>query len=156
MRKGVNNSWEYYENQCFIGTTLWSKITRPEYEINDIYCIPNFDYMKCNRLNMLNVDFLDDALEKNDNCIIITHHMPSYDLIHPKYITPKIAPYNQWFCCNLNDLIREKSGKIDAWIYGHTHTPSYKKYMIFLLHVTQLVTQMKTNLYRLIMLLSLI
>lgn len=123
----LNNTWEYYENQCFIGTTLWSKITRPEYVINDVHFIPNFDYIQCNRLNMLNVDFLDNALKKNDNCIVITHHMPSYDLLHPKYITPKIAPYNQWFCCNLNDLIREKKEKIDCWIYGHTHTPSYRK-----------------------------
>lgn len=123
----LNNSCEYYENQCFIGTTLWSKILKPQYEINDIHCIPDFDYIKCNRLNMMNIDFLHDALEKNDNCIVITHHMPSYDLLHPKYITPSIAPYNQWFCNNLNDLIRQKMTKIDCWIYGHTHTPSYQK-----------------------------
>jgi predicted phosphodiesterase len=123
----LNNSYEYYENQCFIGTTLWSKIMQPQYEINDIYCIPNFDYIKYNRLNSINIDFLEDALEKNENCIVITHHMPSYDLLHPKYVTPRLAPYNQWFCSNLNDLLVRKMDKIDCWIYGHTHTPSYRK-----------------------------
>ena len=53
--------------------------------------------------------------------------MPSYDLLHPKYVTPNMAPYNQWFCSNLNELITENRYKIDCWIYGHTHTSSYKK-----------------------------
>jgi predicted phosphohydrolase len=68
-------------NYCFIGSTLWSKITNPNYEINDMYNIPNFDYIKYNRLNMLNMDFLEDAINNNENCIIITHHMPSMSLI---------------------------------------------------------------------------
>jgi len=123
----LNNSYEYYENQCFVGTTLWSKILRPQYEINDVNYIPNFDYVECNRLNSLNIDFLEDTLAKNENCIVITHHMPSFDLIHPKYVTPQMAPYNQWFCSDLNNLIVRKKDKIDCWIYGHTHTPSYRQ-----------------------------
>ena len=35
----LNNRHEQYENHCFIGTTLWSKITNPVYEINDVDCI---------------------------------------------------------------------------------------------------------------------
>lgn len=41
----LNNKYEIYNNHCFIGTTLWSKITNPIYEINDVYNIPNFDYL---------------------------------------------------------------------------------------------------------------
>jgi len=26
-----DNTYEHYDNYCFIGTTLWSKITNPEY-----------------------------------------------------------------------------------------------------------------------------
>lgn len=118
----LNNSIEYYENHCFVGTTLWSKITKPEYEINDVFCIPEFDYLKYNRLNMLSVDFLEDALEKNDNCVVITHHLPSQLLIDVKYKTPKLRPYNQWFYCDLDSLIEKN--KIKVWIYGHTHTSS--------------------------------
>jgi len=123
----LNNSYEYYENQCFIGTTLWSKIIKPQYKTNDVFCIPEFDYVVSNRLNMMNIDFLEDALEKNENCIVITHHVPSFDFIHPKYVTSTMAPYNQWFCSDLNYLIIEKKHKIDCWIYGHTHMPSYRK-----------------------------
>jgi predicted phosphohydrolase len=120
----LNNNYEIYYNYCFIGTTLWSKITNPIYRINDVYSIPNFDYIQYNRLNMLSVDFLQDALQKNKNCIVITHHMPSSSLIDIKYKTHKMQPYNQWFYCNMDELIEKNENKIKYWIYGHTHTPS--------------------------------
>ena len=114
----LNNTYENYENYCFIGTTLWSKITNPKYNINDIYSIPNFNYIEYNRLNRLSIDFLQEALQINENCIIITHHVRSSSLINVKYKTQQMIPYNQWFYCNMDDLI-----KIKYWIYGHTHTP---------------------------------
>ena len=55
----LNNNFEIYERYCFIGSTLWSKIINPDYEINDVYNIPVFDYKKCNRLHLLSVDFLE-------------------------------------------------------------------------------------------------
>ena len=120
----LNNNYEIYDNYCFIGTTLWSKITNPNYEINDIYSIPNFDYIEYNRLNMLSIDFLESALQKNENCIVITHHVPSSSLIDVKYKTQKMIPYNQWFYCDMDNLIEINANKIKYWIYGHTHTPS--------------------------------
>lgn len=120
----LNNTYELYDNICFIGTTLWSKITNPNYYINDIYNIPNFNYIEYNRLNRLSIDFLQNALEKNENCIVITHHVPSNLLIDVKYKTPQMIPYNQWFYCNIDDLIKINVNKIKYWIYGHTHTSS--------------------------------
>ena len=120
----LNNTYELYENHCFIGTTLWSKITNPNYEINDIYSIPNFDYIEYNRLNKLSIAFLQNTLQNNENCIIITHHVPLYSLIDVKYKTLQMIPYNQWFYCNMKDLIETNINKINYWIYGHTHTPS--------------------------------
>jgi Icc-related predicted phosphoesterase len=72
---------------------------------------------------MLSIDFLECALENNQNCIIITHHVPSNSLINVKYKTPNMVPYNQWFYSNLDDLIESNKNKIKCWIYGHTHTP---------------------------------
>ena len=120
----LNNNYEIYNNYCFIGTTLWSKITNPLYEINDVYKIPNFDYIQYNRLNMLSIDFLEDALQNNENCIVITHHMPSSSLIDVKYKSQQMRPYNQWFCCDMDELIKTSENKIKYWIYVHTHTPS--------------------------------
>ena len=122
----LNNNYENYENHCFIGTTLWTKITNPQYEINDVHNIPNFDYIQCNRLHMLSCDFLEDTLQYNDNCIIITHHVPSNSLIDIKYKTSQLRSYNQWFYCNMDHLIETNQNKIKCWFYGHTHTPSNK------------------------------
>lgn len=120
----MNNTYEIYDNHCFIGTTLWCKITNPQYKISDVTKIPNFDYIEYNRLNRLSVDFLEDALQNNKNCIVITHHIPSSSLIDIKYKTPQMIHYNQWFCCIMDDFIERKKDKIKCWIYGHTHTPS--------------------------------
>jgi predicted phosphohydrolase len=122
----LNNNYEIYENHCFIGTTLWSQITKPHYEINDVYQIKDFNHIKYNRLNTLCVNFLNDAISMNPDMdfVIITHHVPSNDLIDIEYKTPMMAPYNQWFYCDLNDFIEKNKDKIKCWIYGHTHTPS--------------------------------
>jgi len=120
----LDNNYEIYNNHCFIGTTLWSKITNPEYEINDVHCIPNFNYVNYNNLNMLCIDFLEDILQHNTDCIIITHHVPSNSLIDVKYKTQNMLPYNQWFYCDMDDFIEKNKTKIKCWIYGHTHTPS--------------------------------
>ena len=120
----LNNNYEHYENHCFIGTTLWSKITDPTNKINDVYCIPNFDHIKYNEIHKTSVEFLENAIQNNENCIVITHHVPSKKLIDSKYKTPIIEPYNQWFYCDMDELIETKQDKIKCWIYGHTHTPS--------------------------------
>jgi Icc-related predicted phosphoesterase len=72
---------------------------------------------------MLSVDFLEDALKNNENCIIITHHVPLNSLIDIKYKTVNMLPYNQWFCSNMDNLIDQNKNKIRCWFYGHTHTP---------------------------------
>lgn len=118
----LNNSCEIYEGHCFIGTTLWCKVTNPKYKINDVYRILDFDYLQCNRLNQLSVDFLEDALEKNDKCVVITHHMPSSSLIDVKYLSEGMRPYNQWFYSDMDHLFNPN--KIKGWFYGHTHTPA--------------------------------
>jgi hypothetical protein len=50
--------------------------------------------------------------------------MPSESLIAPKYKTQQMIPYNQWFYCNMDNLIHSHGNKIKCWFYGHTHTPS--------------------------------
>ena len=122
----LNNRYEIYNNYCFIGTTMWSHIINPDYEINDTHSIPNFNYIEYNKLNKICVDFLTEALNENNNCIIITHHMPSKSLIDNKYNKPEMAPYHQWFYSNMDSLITSNQHKIKCWIYGHTHSPSNK------------------------------
>jgi len=104
----LNNNYEIYDNYCFIGTTLWSKITDPSYDINDVHTILDFNYLENNKLNMVCIEFL----ENNDNCIIITHHIPSYSLIDIKFKSEEMLPYNQWFYCDMDELIETNKNKI--------------------------------------------
>ena len=129
----LSNEYENYENYCWIGTTLWSKITEPTKKINDVYAIMNLDYIKYNQMNVKAVEFLEQTLKlnSNSNCVVITHHMPLTYLIDKQYLTPQMKPYNQWFASDLENLILSNKSNIKAWIYGHTHTPlSIKLYGI--------------------------
>jgi hypothetical protein len=122
----LQNETEIYDGHCFIGTTLWTKIVNPAFEINDTDYISGFSSSECTRLNALNTNWLKEALSENENCVVITHHMPSESLIDEKYKTLRLRPYNQWFFCDLDDLIVSNKDKIKCWIYGHTHLPSVK------------------------------
>lgn len=121
----LNNSYEYYDDTCFIGSVLWSHIDKPQYTINDVKMIPHLDVVKYNQLNQSCVDFLENAIHahKDKNCVVITHHMPSRSLIDVKYKDPILLPYNQWFACDMEHLFLPQ---IKSWIYGHTHMPSNK------------------------------
>ena len=122
----LNNKFEIYNGYCFIGTTLWSKITNPEHEINDVYNIQNFDYKKYNIKHEECVEFLTKTVELNNNCVVISHHVPSFSLTDDKYKIPSLMPYQQWFNCDMDDFIEKNQDKLKCWIYGHTHVPSNK------------------------------
>ena len=119
----LKESYEVYGGYCFVGTTLWTHIIDPKYKIQDVYRIPRFDYMECNRLHRKSLAFLKEALT-HENCVVITHHMPSSALIDVKYLTPSMRPYHQWFACEMDAFFIPN---IQAWFYGHTHTPSQKQ-----------------------------
>lgn len=52
----------------------------------------------------------------NERCLVITHYLPSFVLIHDKY---KGSPLNVCFASECDDLFRPP---VQAWICGHTHT----------------------------------
>ena len=106
---------------------MWSHITNPYYEINDVNKIKYFDYIKYNDLNKDCKEYLTKQINLiDDNIIMITHHMPSFSLIDEKYKLPHTNNYNQWFACDMDKFIEENNKKIKCWIYGHTHTPCFK------------------------------
>lgn len=117
------DSWVDFGGFRWIGTTLWSKVDKKTgYFINDTKCIPDMTIEMYNSLHKTSRLFLRKALAVSKlKCIVITHHIPSYKLIHPRFLTRNIIPYNQWFASNLNGLILENSDKIAGWFYGHTH-----------------------------------
>lgn len=118
-----------------IGSTLWTKLDTPmnrllaQNYINDylsIYTTKSVlispDYT--NELNRINVDFIQQqilsAKEENKRLIILSHHLPSYDLIHSQY---KDNPLNCAFANHLDHLL---SNPVVAWLCGHTHKSIHK------------------------------
>jgi predicted phosphodiesterase len=50
--------------------------------------------------------------------IMITHHLPSFKLIHSDFLTDKYKNYNQCFASNCDQYFKDP---IKIWIFGHTH-----------------------------------
>jgi Icc-related predicted phosphoesterase len=118
----LDNSYEDYNGYRFVGSTLWSKIPpNPSKLINDFYQIPEMTEELYNKLHDDAVAFLEsDVVTASPLPVVtMTHHLPSYSLIDPKYRTGLYAAYNHFFASECDHLIREP---IKAWICGHTHT----------------------------------
>jgi len=118
----LNYDYEDYQGVRFVGIPLWSQIKDPKYLINDFVAIKHMSTELYNELHAMGCELIEEMLEHSEIPIVmITHHMPSYQLIDPMYSGPNIAPYNQCFASHCDDLIRDP---IVLWIYGHTHQPS--------------------------------
>jgi predicted MPP superfamily phosphohydrolase len=122
----LENSSETFEGAHFIGTTLWSDVRDAIVRINDTKRILGMTQETYQEYHIACRNFLEHALKASTSAttIVITHHMPSYDLIQPQYRSGSMEPYNAWFATNLNDLIETNKHHIKCWIYGHTHTAS--------------------------------
>lgn len=110
----------------FVGSTLWSNVNEYiSYYVNDTNMIKNNGKkFSCNDIRSefkKNLEYivseLEDSLKQNLSTVIITHYLPSFDSIHPKY---KNYIINSAFASDLNDIIIKYSPIL--WIHGHTHS----------------------------------
>jgi hypothetical protein len=69
-----------------------------------------------NKLNKQCIEFLEKSINSNDNCIVITHHIPSSSLIDIKYKTIDMLPYNKWFYCDLDNINKI----LVLWTYSYS------------------------------------
>ena len=124
----LDNSFEDYAGYRWIGTTLWTNVVNSKYTINDTTYIKDFSVEKYNNLHSECNEFLKSTLEeckKNDiKSIIITHHLPIYELTHEMYRNSVCKLYSDWFNARLDDMVKENNSIIKGWIYGHTHSRS--------------------------------
>ena len=124
----LDNTIEEHEGYKFIGSTLWTHISNPKYKINDMNYIQNINIEKYNQLHQKCCDFIMDELSESKNndkpTIILTHHVPLFELTAQKYRTPMLNPYHQWFSANMTNIIKSNNTIIKSWIYGHTHYKS--------------------------------
>lgn len=119
----LDNQVVVHNDVHIIGSTLWSYVDEKDparkYPINDYNYIKNFTIDESNRLYKECKEFLETSISKSNqeakNCIVITHHIPSFSLIDPMY---KDGEINSYFASNCDDLIKKP---IKLWVYGHTH-----------------------------------
>lgn len=140
----LENDEYILDDVVFLGTTLWSDIRAAKefrvflsiqlsisdysqiWKIDEAYAEHGYTkYMniKVNDTQFLfdqNVKWLEENLEKykDRTIVVLTHHLPSFKLVHKKYEGDII---NYAFASNL-DYLFEKYPNILYWICGHTHS----------------------------------
>lgn len=120
------------ENVAVIGTTLWSHIPtdlreRASSEMNDYHLIPiktetgvrPLSPADTNELHAKEQGMLEAQIDywgfQKAQVVVITHHMPSYSVVSPRY---ENHPLNCCFASHCDGLMKPH---VRAWIYGHTH-----------------------------------
>jgi len=100
---------------AIFGATLWSKINDFSYNgSNDKYYIKK-EFMLKNHDKT--IEILKDVSKEDYQFIVVTHHLPSFKFIVPKY---KNDPYNTMFASDCDFLFKDFF--IKYWTFGHTHT----------------------------------
>jgi len=117
----LNNSTYAYNGVNFIGTTLWTNVDKGIPQINDTKYIPQMTRETYNQHHLCCRTWLRSQVPLTGKNVIITHHMPSAQLIAPQYAGCSVNP---WFFCNMEKFIENNKNHISCWIYGHTHTAS--------------------------------
>lgn len=129
----LNNNHHNIDNKLrIVGSTLWTDINLDSSSINDSFQIYSDtkmlvtdDYLR--KIHAENVKFIkeqiSEAVEKNIKLIIVTHHLPSYQLVLDKYKI-KYPTYTSHFASNLDYLM---DAPIKVWCAGHSHGFNHKK-----------------------------
>ncbi len=116
----LHNSFYDIGEYRFVGSILWSHIYDDKYLTNDYEQVYEFTIEKMNEMHKECKEYIKETLEmsfkEEKKVIMITHHLPSFQLNHPKYA--HYINYHQCFSSHSDDLIVEP---VKAWIFGHTH-----------------------------------
>jgi len=133
--KPIYSNVAYYQNKVvriedtdFIFSTLWSDIA-PEHELsvkcglNDFRMIEFGDYRLTPHVYRHEHEFcvrmIKEMVEASTakHIVVVTHHSPSLLTIATEHHT---SPLRSAFATDLHYLMED--GRIDYWVYGHSHT----------------------------------
>jgi predicted phosphodiesterase len=123
----VNNDVVEIEGVKFVCTTLWSHVgfvqaTQIQFGMSDYSEIRGNTIDKNNAHFKANKSFLRKAIEidlpKDERCVIVTHHIPSFGLITERYRDNQL---NEAFAANMDQFIMRNTHKISHWVHGHSH-----------------------------------
>ena len=109
----LENERVVINDQGFIGATLWYKPNRYRHEWSDYLYIKGAKVIPDKHEE--SKDYLRNNIQEGD--IVITHMLPSYKCVAPRY---KDDEWNCYFVGECEDIVIDKKPKI--WHSGHTHT----------------------------------
>lgn len=128
------------DNLVFIGLAMWSWIPDDLLHIasesmNDYSCIPMLGTAgervpltphTSREMHRQERAVLEEQISewssRGAEIVVVTHHMPSFGLISPQYVS---SPLNVCFASDCDSLLH--GGVIRAWIYGHSHAANYQR-----------------------------
>ena len=121
-----NNHVLQIDGVYFVCSTLWSHIGHSnsyavKQGLNDYRMISGLTIDRMNEIHQANKDFLVEALTEipdGKRCVFITHHVPSFHLIHPRWRGNSL---NEAFSADMDTFIMMNSSKISYWVHGHSH-----------------------------------
>jgi len=116
----------------FIGSTLWSDYNKGDYfsinacksHMNDFKQIKmGENYKQIHPLDIIDIhnrskEYIDQQAKGNDKVVVITHHAPSYESVHTKYL--RYNDINGAYASDLTDIMN-KNRNIKYWFHGHMH-----------------------------------
>lgn len=106
----------------YVGTTLWTYPTDDTQmycagRLNDQKYCPNLTLDKIRSLHMENTAWL--ATQPLEEAVVISHHVPCKELIHPMYHAPSYSKVSSYFVSDQGPLLERSR----MWICGHSHKP---------------------------------
>lgn len=122
----LNNDSYQLDDITILGTTLWSEIglsNQSQYNkrgdhANILYRDQKITVKDINKIHNKAVAWLEQEIPKSKKTIVLTHHLPSYQLIIPKYRGVRYEMIHDRFASHLDYLIQPS---IVAWLSGHSH-----------------------------------
>ena len=117
----LQNDYYDLDDIRILGCTLWSNINENDLLTNDYRYIYNFDknlITISDTIEMFNKnkEYINLIVESsNKQILIMTHHLPSYKMILPKF---QSSLYKSHFASDLEYLFRFP---VITWVCGHSH-----------------------------------
>lgn len=131
----LDNQSVFIDGVNFVGSTLWANANtedalssvKLQFAMNDFRLIKvcgdknnyrkfsPYDYKREFNVSKL---FLEDTLNTDQPCVVVTHHAPSFKSIADEYKND--IDLNSLYASDLEYLMKDN---VKLWCHGHTHTP---------------------------------
>lgn len=116
------------DDVVFIGATLWSGAqSRLAYTMLNDRFIKWFTWDWMYYRHLKDLEFIELCLQKHQDkkCVVFTHHIPSIQGVHEKWLVDGTGGINYGFYTDLDWMIDKYQPTV--WAFGHTHD-SYDKF----------------------------